>query len=93
MIPQPSWRADHEAKFADMPQIRVPKAGALTDADNEFWGDIFYFRYLLNDIAEKVYCRRRHCEPWPMELSVRMAEMENIHQAIRGVISEWIWDR
>lgn len=85
----PRWLSEHQAKFADLPEVRVPKAGALTDSDNEFWSDVFYFRYLLSDIAEQVYCHRMHCEPWPMELSLRMIEMENTHQVIQNLMAEW----
>lgn len=85
----PRWLSEHQAKFAELAEVRVPNAGAMTDDDNEFHSDMTYCRALLTDISFHVYTSRQPAPEWDMELSLRMIEMENTHQVIKNLVAEW----
>ena len=56
------------AKFADLPTVQI-LTNRMTDEDVEAHGDLIYWRSLLNDIVDRVYCDGYKPLPWPTSLS------------------------
>lgn len=69
-------------RFKDLPTIQI-LTNRMDDDDVEHHGDLIYWRSLLNDIVDRVYCDGYRPDPWPIGLSDDLNAIDTALAALR----------